>query len=184
MVPCGPLLRSITGVAVTPISGTIWLQWRLSDGVSPGLSIEACHSFVPASASKANTESCSVATNTTLWLPAPGIARLETYSGCASTLPSTGMAKSLPNEFAFTLLGVSVLSVRFWPVRALSLCQVSTSVADDAGGGVGVGDGPGPAGGAPAVPAPLEPPLPAHRTSRSPCKKSRQHSPLSRNPKL
>src|ERR1700730_17841931 len=34
--------------------------------------------------------------------------------------------KSLPNELTATLDGVSAVSFRFWPVRALSLCWVRT----------------------------------------------------------
>src|SRR5690242_6085134 len=36
------------------------------------------------------------------------------------------MTNSLPNVDAFTFEGASVVSCKFWPVRALSLCQVNT----------------------------------------------------------
>ena len=47
------VFRSITGVAVMPISGVTWLPWTGSEGTSPGPSIETCQSFAPVSASKA-----------------------------------------------------------------------------------------------------------------------------------
>src|SRR5882724_2216621 len=52
--------------------------------------------------------------------------RCGTYSGCASTLPSTPMVNSLPKVDDFTLAGERMVSWRFWPVRKLSLCHVST----------------------------------------------------------
>src|ERR1700680_1333742 len=59
-------------------------------------------------------------------MPFPGMASDEIYRGCASTLPSTATPKSFPNVEVLTFAGVSVVSVRFCPVRALSLCHVST----------------------------------------------------------
>ncbi len=53
MVPCGPAVKSITGVEVTPISGVTWLQPRLSEGFSPDLSVVTIQSCVPLSASNA-----------------------------------------------------------------------------------------------------------------------------------
>src|ERR1700674_4029710 len=50
----------------------------------------------------------------------------EIYKGCASTLPSTATPKSFPNVEVLTFAGVSVVSLRFCPVRALSLCHVNT----------------------------------------------------------
>src|SRR5579863_3601471 len=52
--------------------------------------------------------------------------RDATYRGCASTLPSTVMVKSFPKVDAVTFDGVRIVSWRFWPERALSLCQVRT----------------------------------------------------------
>ena len=48
-----PAFRSITGVAVMPISGVTWLPWTGSEGTSPGPSIETFQSIAPVSASKA-----------------------------------------------------------------------------------------------------------------------------------
>ena len=62
--------------------------------VSPEPSRETCHRTAPESASKAYTESFSVATKTTLWLPAP-TTNCDRYRGCASTLPSTERVNSL-----------------------------------------------------------------------------------------
>ena len=79
----------MTGVEVTPISGLTWPQPRSSLEVSPDLSIETCQITVPVSASKAYTESCSVATMSKLCVPFDGTATLDAYNGSASTLPST-----------------------------------------------------------------------------------------------
>jgi len=53
MVPFVPSARSMTGVAVMPISGVTWPQPWSSEGVSPARSIEALHSKLLPSASKA-----------------------------------------------------------------------------------------------------------------------------------
>ena len=84
---------SIAGVDVTPISGVTWEQPRSSDVVSFAPSKDTRQSCVPVSASKANALSCSVDTNSTLWIP-PEIVTDGTYSGCASTLPSTPITNS------------------------------------------------------------------------------------------
>src|SRR5665213_3787600 len=109
IVPLGPAPRSITGVEVMPISGATWLQPRLSLGDSPLGINDACHSTAPESESKAYTEPCSVATKTALkkLLPTPSFDR---YSGCASTLPSTGKMRSNPKLGGVTLARVSVIS--------------------------------------------------------------------------
>src|SRR4051812_36120104 len=62
----------------------------------------------------------------TLRVPLPGIARLETYSGCAYTCPVTGYENSLPNVAVLTLDVVSATSLVFSPWRVRSLCHVST----------------------------------------------------------
>src|SRR5271170_4745959 len=49
-----------------------------------------------------------------------GILTLVLMSGCASTNPSTLSWKSWPNE-DLTLVGVRICSVRFCPVRSISL---------------------------------------------------------------
>src|ERR1700722_1615469 len=41
-------------------------------------------------------------------------------------LPSTGYEKILPKLGALTLVGVRIVSCRFWPSRLLLYCQVST----------------------------------------------------------
>ncbi|MGF6480319.1 hypothetical protein QFZ91_002482 [Paraburkholderia sp. JPY419] len=110
----------MTGVEVMPIVFTIWPQPRSSLGVSPLPSVRTCHRVAPVSASNAYTVSFSVATYSTLCVP-PAIASEATNSGCASTLPSTLKKPTLPNFAAVTLAGVSVVSPRFWPVRAMSL---------------------------------------------------------------
>ena len=61
-----PAARSMTGVAVTPISGDTWPQLRSSLAVSPVPSSDTCHRMTPLSASKAYTLSFSVATSSTL----------------------------------------------------------------------------------------------------------------------
>src|SRR5882762_8755696 len=150
-VPLGPSARSIAGVAVMPISGTIWPQLSGSPVVSPAASIDLCHSTVPASASNAYTLSCSVAAITTLCRLPPGKPTALAYSGCASTRPSTGHIAFRPKLAALTVAGVRVASARYRPVLAASLCQVSTS-ADTGPGGVGLGAG----GAGPEDPLPLQ----------------------------
>src|SRR5579863_1036696 len=50
-----------------------------------------------------------------------------TYKGCASTLPSVASgANKRRNLVEFTLDGDRIVSWRFCPVRAASLCHVST----------------------------------------------------------
>src|SRR5277367_2475997 len=117
----------MTGVEVTPISGTIWLQPRASLGVSPAASSVTCQRMDPVSESKAYTESCSVAANTTLCADPDTLSR-ETYSGWPSTLPSTGKIRSRPKLEETTLARVSADSERFWPVRLRPFLYVSTSV--------------------------------------------------------
>src|ERR1700682_1156391 len=73
MVPFGPLLRSMTGVEVTPICGVIWLHPKSSKARSPNTSKETFHNNVPPSASKAYTLSFSVTTYRTLCVPWPEI---------------------------------------------------------------------------------------------------------------
>ena len=109
----------MTGVAVMPIMGDTWLQLCVSLGTSPLPSSDTCHRIAPLSASKAYTESFSVATNTTLWL-APCTLTVAAYSGCASTLPSVASVRSRPKLLELTLASVSCVSVRFWPVREMS----------------------------------------------------------------
>src|ERR1700722_3140498 len=43
-------------------------------------------------------------------------------------LPSTGYEKILPKLVALTLVGVRIVSCRFWPSRLLLYCQVSTLI--------------------------------------------------------
>src|ERR1700722_6367280 len=102
----------MTGVEVMPISGTTWKQPRASLKVSPDASSDACHRVEPVSASKAYTESCSVAANTTLCRE-PDTLSCDTYSGWASTLPSTAKFRSKPKPAEVTLAGVRVDSERF-----------------------------------------------------------------------
>src|SRR5665213_720299 len=80
------------------------------------------------SASNAYTLLFSVATITTfVGLSRPEISAPDTTSGCAYTLPSTVRDASFPKWSLFTLEVLSVVSRRFAPERALSLCCVSTS---------------------------------------------------------
>ena len=51
IVPLGPSCRSMTGVAVMPISGVTWLQPRSSDGTSLVPSSETCQNKLVRSAS-------------------------------------------------------------------------------------------------------------------------------------
>src|SRR5215470_12261156 len=88
-VPLGPRPRSITGVAVTPISGDTWLHPRVSEVCSPDLSIDVFQIVAPVSAFSAYTESCSVGTIKTLKVPLPETTSCDTYKGCASTRPSS-----------------------------------------------------------------------------------------------
>src|SRR5205085_9497971 len=57
---------------------------------------------------------------------APWMVTFGTYSTCPLTLASRVRVKSFPNRMTLTLAGVRVVSCRFAPVRALSLCWVST----------------------------------------------------------
>jgi hypothetical protein len=113
-----PAPRSMTGVEVTPIVGKIWSQPTGSLGVSPESSSEDFHSVAPVSASKAYTESASVATYTTLCGLPPTVS-WERYRGCASTVLSTGRVCSSPKE-VMTFAGVSAVSDGLRPVRATS----------------------------------------------------------------
>src|ERR1700722_15190595 len=106
----------MTGVEVTPFPGVTCLQRRVSLKVSPAPSNVACHRTEPVSASKAYTESCSVAANTTLCREPEMLSR-DTYRGWASTLPSTERLRSKPKLDDSTFAGVSAVSVRFWPLR-------------------------------------------------------------------
>src|SRR5579862_8466393 len=120
-VPLVPALRSMTGVDVTPMVGVTWSQpyEGTSLTLSPAASSDTCHSTEPVSASKAYTESLSVATKTTLWLT-PLMLSADRYNGCASTLPSALRKRSWPKLLELTFAEVSTDSVRFWPVRAAS----------------------------------------------------------------
>src|SRR4030081_1033046 len=109
MVPFGPLLRSMTGVEVTPICGVIWLQPKSSEAVSSDTSKETFHNNVPTSASKAYTLSFSVTTYSTLCVPWPEIDTPDRYSGSASITPSIGSANSFPKLPELTLLRVNRL---------------------------------------------------------------------------
>jgi hypothetical protein len=57
---------------------------------------------------------------------------LGTTNGCAYTYPSTGWVNNKPNVLVLTLASVSWVSFVFWPVRALSLCQVRTDTGSAA----------------------------------------------------
>ena len=127
--PCGPAVRSITGVEVTPISGVTWVQLCVSLGVSPLASSDTCQIGVPASASMAYTEACSVATKATL-CAVPEIGTCARYNGCASTLPSTITVWRSPKLVELTLANVSVDSDRVCPLRATSFLNVATSLGD------------------------------------------------------
>src|ERR1700677_3548179 len=130
MVPCAPLERSMTGVARIPIVGLTTGHPRLSEAVSPEGRTEVDHSGDPAvSASKAYTVSFSVATYKTS-CGTPEIVTDGTYRGCPSTLVFTGSVNNKPKLVEFTLDGDRSVSVRFCPVRAASLCHVSTAWAD------------------------------------------------------
>ena len=120
-MPCAPAARSITGVAVMPMVGSITSHTCGNSlaTVSPAGTSETFHSWVPVSASNAYAESFSVATNTTLCLTPPMLSA-DRYSGCASTLPSVLRNCSLPKLACLTFAGVRVFSLRFCPVRARS----------------------------------------------------------------
>jgi hypothetical protein len=60
-----------------------------------------------------------VAANTTLCVP-PAMLSCDKYSGCASTLPSTGRVRSKPKFDELTFEGVSVDSVELRPLRLTS----------------------------------------------------------------
>ena len=49
---------------------------------------------------------------------------LAAYSAEACVSPSSGYESSFPNVAADTVAGVSAVSLRFWPVRRLSLWTV------------------------------------------------------------
>src|ERR1700722_7365040 len=115
--PCGPAVRSITGVEVTPISGVTWGQPCVSLGVSPLASSDTCQIGVPASASMAYTEPCSVATKATLCAAAE-METCEKYKGRASTFPATITGLKRPKLVELTLASVSTDSDRFCPLRA------------------------------------------------------------------
>jgi hypothetical protein len=164
-VPLGPSVRSIVGVAVMPISGVTWPQPRSSLLVSPAPSIDFCHRTPPVCASNAYTVSCSVAASTRSCTLPPASVTEPATSGCASTRPSTAHIALSPKWAVLTVVGVSVVSASICPVRAASLCQVSTSMAV-AVTGVPPEPWPGPVGPLPAAPlaGPDEPsPLQAHR---------------------
>src|SRR5271170_2000199 len=67
-----------------------------------------------------------VATYTTSWTPLPEIVTWETYSGWAATALFTDCENNFPNWVEFTFEGVRIVSFRFCPVRAMSLCAVRT----------------------------------------------------------
>src|SRR5580700_2278827 len=130
MVPCGPLARLIAGVDVIPTSDSTWPQpLSESEGLSPEARDTDQSGEPPASASKAYRVSFSVATYKTLCVP-PEIETAGTYRGCASTWPSSVSLNSKPKLADLTLAGESSVSSRFCPVRAASLCHVSTPWAD------------------------------------------------------
>src|SRR3954468_13470083 len=62
----------------------------------------------------------------------PPIDTSDTYSGCASTLPSVETKKSLPNFDEFTVPDVNIVSNGFKPERVLSLWYVRTFVCASA----------------------------------------------------
>src|SRR5450631_3444618 len=66
-----------------------------------------------------------VETKTTLWVPAPGIDRPLTTSGCEYTWPSTGKTPSLPKVEGLTVTGESCVSCKFELVRSLLPLAVS-----------------------------------------------------------
>src|SRR5712692_2269411 len=66
-----------------------------------------------------------VATYTT-FRALPPIFMLGRQSGCPYIWPSTRRSNNLPNVAGFTFVVLSVVSSRFAPVRALSLCCVVT----------------------------------------------------------
>jgi uncharacterized membrane protein len=75
-------------------------------------------------------------------------------------MPSTGHRAFKPKFVELTLAGVNVVSDRYCPDRAASLCQVSTSAAlAGPGAGAGVGDGAG------ALDPDPDDPLPLHATT-------------------
>src|SRR5580692_11121909 len=109
----------MTGVEVTPISGVICPQPCEPLVLSPAPSRDTCHSTAPLSASKAYTESCSVAASTTL-CAAPATPSCDRYSGWASTLPSTLNVRSKPKGADVTFARVSDDSAGFRPLRLRS----------------------------------------------------------------
>src|ERR1035441_10632717 len=109
------------GVELTPMSGLTWENPGSSEVVSPAASVVTCHRLDPLSASNPYTVPCSLATNSTLCVPFPGILTLGAYKGCASTRPSVETVNNFPNVVEFTFLSVSAVSLELCPVRRLSL---------------------------------------------------------------
>jgi hypothetical protein len=76
----------------------------------------------------AYSESCSVATKTTSWVPAAPevvltpalIVTFVSTRGWAYTLPSTATENCFPKVFVLTLAGVRTFSLVFAPVPAIS----------------------------------------------------------------
>src|SRR5439155_3546500 len=74
-------------------------------------------------------ESFTVAAMTMLCVPLPGMLTLVMTKGCAYIWSSTARVNTRPNWLVLTLLVLRTVSFRFAPVRALSLCCVSTATA-------------------------------------------------------